>query len=397
MTISSISSASFAHQAPHFARVSRTHAEPRVSEEDRQRWQAVPWNPEQRHPVLLEACPDGTVRLGDVRWGFQESPDPSAWKPVYTEAVVDPRKVKDVWLAVEPFAPKIVAGHSLVLFEFEQDSPVRNSRGETDPALVVSAEALRPPGTSYDLLKGMGKNFGVVYQVGTLADQLQKVSRQQGHDLLLHRLALSPEQKESLLRNALDQSTRDRTGEWYHTLLNSCFTAQVELLNSVVPEEQKIRRFTTLGRFLRPEACLPNSTGALLARKDLLDGRVVVVRPDQKLHPTAARGQSDLQKAVARATRSPLWDPGMRVGGLLAGAWAGSAVAGLPGLVAGALTGQFLGGLAGDVVRLQTDVVEIPVETLYQFTPSLGTASAPREAEPAFSPSLEPGFAAARP
>jgi len=87
----------------------------------------------------------------------------------------------------------------------------------------------------------------------------------------------------------------------------------------------------------------------------------------------------------------------MRLGGLLAGAWAGSAVAGLPGLVAGALTGQFLGGLAGDVVRVQTDVEEIPAETLYQFTPSLGTASSPREAEPAFSPSLETSLATAHP
>ncbi len=377
MTISSISCASFAHQAPHFERVSRTHAEPQISEEDRQRWQAMKWNPEQRHPVLLETRPDGTVHLGDVRWGFQESTDLKAWKPVYTDAVVDPTKVKDVWMAVEPFQPKVIAGHSLVLFEFEEDSPVRNGQGATDRALAVSAEALRPRDVPYDLVKGMGKNFGVVYQVGTLADQLQKVSRQQGHDLLLHRLSLSPEQKELLLRNALTESTKDRTGEWYHTLLNSCFTAQVEMLNSVVPEDQKIRRFTTLGRFLRPEACLPNSTGTLLYRQGLLDGQVVVVRPDQKLHPEAARGQSDLQRAVAQATRSPLWDPGMRVGGLVAGAWAGSAVAGLPGLVVGALTGQFLGGLAGDALRVQTDVVEVPVENLYQFAPSLGQTPAP--------------------
>ena len=93
-----------------------------------------------------------------------------------------------MWQAVESVPEFSVSVPGIVGFGFEFSVSVPGICG-FGFGFAVSVEARRPVGTEYGLVDGMKKKFGMVYELGSLSDQLQKVTRQRGHKLVLHRLS----------------------------------------------------------------------------------------------------------------------------------------------------------------------------------------------------------------
>ena len=255
------------------SRRDRYRSELKISQQDREDHLAINWRSDQTPSQLVKK--DGSqYTVSNFRWGWKETGKPDDWAPFNENTTIDASKVKNVYMAIEPFAPEIVAGHGLMIFEMEDDGAVEGPDGRKDFGFAVSVEARKPLDKEYGLVTGMKKNFGMIYQLGSLSDQLQKVTRQRGHKLVIHELVLDEKQKQELIHNALDASVEDRLGEWYHTLTNSCFTAAVDLVNDVVPDSQKMARWTKHLKFSRLATTLPALAGATLRNKKLMPRRL---------------------------------------------------------------------------------------------------------------------------
>jgi hypothetical protein len=363
------------------SRRDRYRTELKVSEQDRQDHLAIDWNPAQTPSQLLKRDGD-RYTLSNFRWGFVEEAGKKndEWAPRTADTTIDASKVKDVYLALEPFFPEVVAGHGLLVFEMEEDGAVQSADGRKDFGFALSIEARRPNGQSYGLLKGMKKNFGMIYQMGSLSDQLQKVTRQRGHKLVLHRLELDKEQKQKLIHEGLNAAVEDRVGEWYHTLTNSCYTGDVDLINEVVPDSQKMARWTKHLRFARLATALPALGGATLKQKGLLaDEPITSLQPNPELYPGKQSQVKGLQAAIARASRSSLWKPAFQVAGAGVGGGLGYAigsslgsVGALLGAGAGLLTGLYAGDRSADILAVKTD--QAPTDALAWYAEKGGVS-----------------------
>lgn len=311
------------------------------------KWDEMAKSRMQKPAHLTATDADGTVHLDNVRWGFDEvDRNPAHWNPRWKDAAIHPDQVADVYLGMEPFAPQFIGGHSHLVFEFKQ--PVTNADGEHDNRLVVSAEAWVPPGQEYTLSNGTKDQFGLIYTVGSFGDRVQRLSRREGRELHLHKLDLNAEQKEQLTRNALAAATQERTGEYYHTFKNSCYSSVLNLLNTVLPEHQQIQRFTPLLHQLRPSKLSPATAGLMLEHHGLSsDKEHTKILPDARMWPTAP------QTFITRHAQEPWWGAAGRGTGLAVGAGVG-ALGGVTGAVVGGVAGFLAGGLVADHLRVFT-------------------------------------------
>lgn len=323
-----------------------------------QKWAAMRSNPQQRPASLLGTDADGVIHLDGVRWGYDESsPDTKEWQPFFKDAKIDPKDVKDIFIGVEPFAPKGIGGHGHAVIEFNK--PFSNSDGEQDNRLVVSIEAWLAPGQKYGIVTGLKKEFGVIHQLGSFSDRVQRQSRKEGRALVLHRLNLTPEQREQFVRNSIADALVDRKGEYYNTLTNSCFETQVQELNKVLPQQHQMHQFTHLLHLPRLATVIPGTAGVVLERARLrtLDSPIEI-RPDARLYPKEANVE---RGTLAKATQHSWWGPGCRIAGAALGASVAGHFGGIAGAVAGGLVTSYAAGVVADQARIiNGTVVESP-------------------------------------
>lgn len=344
------------------SRRDRYRSELKVTEQDRQDHLDIDWNPTQT-PSSLVKREGSKYTLSNFRWGFNETGEFKDWTPRTADTTIDASKVKDIYLCLEPFAPEIVAGHGLLMFEMEDDAAVTSADGQKDVGFCLSIEARRPKGQEYGLMSGMKKNFGIIYQMGSLSDRIQKATRGGGQKFVMHRLDLNAEQKEKLANDGLQAATEDRLGEWYHTLTNSCYTGDIDLINGVVPDSQKMDRWTRHLKFARLSTALPALGGATIRDKGLLaDEPITFINPSAERHPGKQASNGGFKAAIGQASRSPFWNPGFKVAGAGLGGAAGWAVGqsfgqigGIVGAVAGLASGIYAGNRAADIIAVNTD------------------------------------------
>jgi hypothetical protein len=320
-----------------------------LSEAELAKWDSMKSNGMQCPATLHKMGDDGTYHLDGVRWGYEETGnDTSQWKPIFKQAQVNPKDVKEVYIAVEPFAPEWVAGHGEAVVEF--NNPIVSQDGEQDNRLVFSVEAWTPKGDSYGIMKGMKKNFGIIHQLGTFGGRVQRQCRKEGRSIILHRLNLTQEQKEAFVKNSLEEAVKDHTGEYYNTATNSCFSSQVVELNKVLPESRQMHRWTALLGLPRMSATLPGTAGLVLERYHLTTPEAPIeIGPDTNLYPNKAPKPLGV---VQSATQNRYWGTGCRAAGAALGATVAGQFSGVAGMVLGGLVGSYVAGLAGDHARI---------------------------------------------
>ncbi|MBT9585440.1 DUF4105 domain-containing protein [bacterium] len=312
---------------------------------------------------LLNIAPDGTYHLEGVRWGFEETgADRSQWVSRFKDIQVNPADIKEVYIGVEPFPPEFVAGHGQAVLEFNK--PLTNRDGEQDYRMVVSLEAWTKPGESYGLGRGLKKNFGVVYQLGTFADRVQRQARKEGRSIVLHRLNLTQEQKQAFVETSLKEALKDRTGEYYNTATNSCFGAQVANLNQILPEKDKIHRWTGWLNLPRMSATIPGTAGLVLERYHLrTTDNPVEILPDARLHPNAKALKAP--GIVAGLSQKGWWGAATRLTGAAAGVSLGASLAGTPGAIIGGVALSYVGGVIGDHLRIVNGSDQVKPDEFY--------------------------------
>jgi hypothetical protein len=336
---------------------------PEPTPQDEITWSEFKKNPNFMPATLVNLSPEGKWHLSGVRWGFDEVGASSRdWKPRFKDITVDPKDIKEVYIAVEPFAPEWIAGHGEAVLEFH--TPMTNADGEQDNRLVISLEAWTRPDDSYGLLKGMKKNFGVIYQLGTFSDRVQRQCRKEGRPIVLHRLNLTQEQKEQFVQVSLKEAVEGRTGEFYNTLTNSCFAAQVANLNQVLPENKQIHRWTNWLGLPKLSATIPGTAGLVLERYHLrTPDSPIEILPDARLHPEAASLKP--RGWAAQITQKDWWGTACRLTGASTGVALGASLAGTPAALLGGLVGSYIAGVAGDHARILNSSERVRPDAFY--------------------------------
>ena len=301
-----------------------------------------PWS-KQFSEAKVKAQDGDKLTLSGVRWGYDEAGESVDWQPRVRDTQIEMDKVTDVYVGMEPM---MNVGHSSLVFEFSD--PIKTSDGkEQDNRLVVSVEARRREGQPYKFWRGFGKEYGIVYQLGSFGDRVQHTARKIGRSQELRKLNLTDDQKKELLELSMKESVKDRTGDYYHTTRDSCYSGTIQQLDQVV--EGGMDKWLVPGLVLKPTMVAPSLTGLALNDRGLLaDEPCQVIQPDQNLHPNTERKESKYVDPVVNklSKKHPtLWKRAFQVAGAAAGAAVSSQLGG--GWVAGLATAAVSAGGAG--------------------------------------------------
>ncbi|HBC76893.1 MAG: hypothetical protein A2008_03425 [Candidatus Wallbacteria bacterium GWC2_49_35] len=234
------------------------------------------WNTKQRPAQLINKTDAGAYQIGNVRWGFQKSEDYSNLQPFWRNAAIDVNKISDVLFIVKPFEPEWIAAHCLLIFKFSE--PIISDQNEKADGLVLSIEARLLKGQKYSLMQGNFGKFFIVYQLGTDADYLQ-YSAIEKKRLIPYKLKLTHEQKVELLKNTIAESVKNRDGEKYNTINNSCTNNLFILLNTVLPKEQKFREWILKKVIYNVGISFPRTAGKLLKKHKVVEEELPIMTP----------------------------------------------------------------------------------------------------------------------
>lgn len=165
------------------------------------------------YAVLPEAEVDGDlVALRNIR-NFNYDPDGSIAAANYYDADYDLTKLASVWYGISHFASYGLA-HTFLSFGFEDGR-----------FLVVSIEARQEVGQDYGPIKGLLRNYELVYIVADERDVVGLRTHIRSQRALLYQLTLAKPKAEALLRSLLSSVEEQRRNpSFYNTVTDNCTT-----------------------------------------------------------------------------------------------------------------------------------------------------------------------------
>ena len=337
-----------------------------------------PWET-RNQPAQLVAQDGAQKTYSGFRWGWKEESNVENWTPNFQNTTIDTSKLKDIHFYVEHFFP---AGHGALVFEFE-DGAVVGADGKQTNKMVYSIEARKKEGDEWTWKRGLKKTMGMVHQLMTFDDAEQWVTRRQGASLETRKLKLTAEEKTAILDTCLKEAVQDRTGEYYHTTRNSCYSALLKVMNKALPDKGVgVKSNLALHLLMKPEAVLTSSYNTVMKDMDIYAReKAQFYLPDSELHPF--KHTEGLSKAVDLSfveglAQSSLFAPGMRLAGTGIGGGLGfllgttlglgpvgttlaTAALGYVGNRTGAIAGDMLEGQALRIVA-NADLSKLPIE-----------------------------------
>ena len=209
-----------------------------------------PWNPDMARPPKAEIAGD-TLTLHNVR-SIRYGPPGTPYEAVWETRHYDLRRAERLWFVVESFSQLEVVAHTLLSFEFGD--------GEY---LAFSAEARLQGGESYDILRGLFRNFELLYSFGDERDFILRRTNYKDHDVYLYPLTLTPGEVRALLEDILTETNAlYKQPRFYNSLTRNC-------TNLLGVHANHVRS----GSFAwwRPAQALPGLSDRLLYRKGWID------------------------------------------------------------------------------------------------------------------------------
>ena len=172
--------------------------------------------------------------------------------PAYEDRVYDLDLIESVWLIIAPFErDNRGPAHSFLSFGFADSQYV-----------AISIEARRESDEQYSLLKGLLRQFEMLYVIGDEHDLIGLRANHRGDDVYVYPIRTSPAKVRQLFAEMLESANQlTRQPAFYNTLLNNCTTRILDHANHVT--DRKIR----WGR----EVLLPGYADQLAMRLGLLD------------------------------------------------------------------------------------------------------------------------------
>ena len=173
--------------------------------------------------VAIDGNTAHLVNVRDFHWRTTTEYD-ERW----VERTVRIDQVSKIWLILEYFEPdKPQIAHTFLSFEFEDGQ-----------RLACSIEVRREQGERFHPLKGLGRNFELMYVWATEADAIGVRARCRTRSIthLLEGNVLREESKPALFRSYLNRTNAlAEKPEWYNTITNTCTTNLVQHINDIYP------------------------------------------------------------------------------------------------------------------------------------------------------------------
>ncbi|MEO8448525.1 MAG: DUF4105 domain-containing protein [Gemmatimonadota bacterium] len=219
---------------------------------------------------------------GIRRFGYTEAGSPI---PRYADYRVDLDQLETVWFILVPLSEKWRGpAHSFVSFGFRDST-----------FLAISIEARREIGESFGVLKGLFRQFELIYVVGEESDLIGKRAMFEARDLYLFPMRAPPEKARKLFVAMLRRADRLRLEpEFYNTITNNCTSNLVRAVNQISP-----------GRIPAGIATvLPGYADEVALRLGLIDADLDLTTAKQRFEigkrARAAFGRPDFSTAIRR-------------------------------------------------------------------------------------------------
>lgn len=202
------------------------------------------------------------VRCGRKVGVDKDSPD-FYWRNV----TMKPDMIKEVYFIKKPFPPEWIAAHCLMFFQFEKGGCF-DHHGNPMAGVVLTIEAYQRENQSYSLIKGMQKEFDIIWILTSWRDYVLETCKYTDYKLVPYKVLFDQEQKKKLLLEAMKQTAVNREGELYHTTRNNCTNNLVILMNECT--DKKIRFWTLPSMIYNVRATMPTMVPGYLYKKGLL-------------------------------------------------------------------------------------------------------------------------------
>ena len=188
------------------------------------------WVPNQAVLPTAEFLGD-SVRIRNVRNTRYESVD--TYQPRYEERGYDLRRLVRAWFIVEPFSGFGGAAHTFLSFEFDGSG----GSGSDGPEFVsISVEIRKENGEGFSPLRGLLKQYEVMYVVADEHDAIGLRANHRNDDVYLYPVTAPPERVRALFRSMLEAANElAEKPRFYNTITNTCTTSIVRHVNALVP------------------------------------------------------------------------------------------------------------------------------------------------------------------
>lgn len=218
-------------------------------------------------PAKLVLNEDGIIKMASVRCGrkagtSKDKPDFN-WRTV----TMKPDLIKEVYFIKKPFPPEFIAAHCLMFFQFEKGGCF-DHHGNPMAGVVLTIEAYQKENQSYSLVKGMQKEFGIIWILTSWKDYVLETCKYTDYKLIPYKVLFNQDQKKKLLLEAMKQSSVNRSGEFYHTTRNNCTNNLVILMNEFA--EKKVRFWTLPSMIYNVRATMPTMVPSYLNKKGMI-------------------------------------------------------------------------------------------------------------------------------
>lgn len=172
--------------------------------------------------TLSRAEIDGNlITVRDIRNFTYEST--SSYNPSFYDKTFDLRKIVRVWYVVEPFPSLPGAAHTLLSFEFENDE-----------FLAISIEIRKEKGEMFSPVKGMFKQYELMYVAGDERDLIKLRSNYRKDDVYVYPARASKAAVQELFLSMVTRMNELAVRpEFYNTVTNTCMTNIVAHINQI--------------------------------------------------------------------------------------------------------------------------------------------------------------------
>jgi len=144
----------------------------------------------------------------------------------YYNKTLDLNDLQSVWYMVEPFSGYGAgAAHTLVSFGFKGGDYI-----------AISVEIRKEKGESFSALKGLFRQYEIIYVVADERDVIKLRSNYRKDDVFLYPVRTTKANMQKLFISMLTRANKLATEpEFYNTLTNTCTTNIVSHVNEIVP------------------------------------------------------------------------------------------------------------------------------------------------------------------
>lgn len=149
----------------------------------------------------------------------------SDYAPAYYDKTFDITKLKKMYYIVEPFSNWEGSAHTFVSFEFEGLE-----------FLAISVEIRKEKGESFSAVKGLFKQYELMYVVGDEKDLVKLRSNYRKDAVFVYPVKTTPERAQKMFLEMLARANKlAAKPEFYNSITNTCTSNLARHANAIVP------------------------------------------------------------------------------------------------------------------------------------------------------------------